>query len=141
MEVVKGVGAGLYRATTLDPEVTVKDVVAHPLKGQLSVLMSIKNANAFPMEVTRVSYKVTKKSDGDILAEGTNSKAFAIPRQASEDIEVPVHFSWGGIKSAGSSLVNRGETDLLVVGEVTVHSSVAGDILIPYQGETIVTWD
>jgi len=139
MDIIKGVGAGLYRAATHDPELTVKDVVAHPLKGQLAVLMSIRNPNAFAMEVRRVSYKVSKKSDGHIVAEGTNDKTFAIPQQASEDIEVPISMSWDGIKSAGSSLVNRGETDLLVVGEVTIHaSSIAGDIRIPYQGECIV---
>jgi len=139
-DLIGGIGKGIYRARNYDPEVTVKEIVPHPINAQLGVKLSIKNLNSFPMEVRGVSYKVVKASDDTAVADGSTDEIFAIPMDSAVDFEVPIHCTWTGIKAVGSSLYNRGETELQIKGQVTVHAQVMGDIHIPYGGDVKVVW-
>ena len=67
-------GNTLYRTTHLDPKIEVTDVHVQSVGfsgGTLMLEMAITNPNPFPMEINNVSYKLSKKSDGTIVAEGT----------------------------------------------------------------------
>jgi LEA14-like dessication related protein len=141
MDLIGGIGKAAYRATTFDPKVTVIEIVPHPNQLELGVKLSVDNRNLFPMEVRSVSYtKVTKASDGTVVAEGSTDEVFAIPKESAKAVELPVHCTWTGVKAIGSSLYNKGETELRVNGQVTVHSTVMGNVLIPYAGSVNVVW-
>ena len=53
-------------------------------------------------------------------------------------MKVPLKFKWNAVGSAASSIMQRGSTNLIVDGAVTVNSTTLGDVKIPYKGEVEV---
>jgi LEA14-like dessication related protein len=101
----------------------------------------LHNPNLFEVDATRLSYKITKLSDGDLIAEGVLDKHFNVPGMGTIDIVLPAVISWHGMESAGSSLVNRGKTDFLISGEMVIETGVVGVVTIPFrdlQGQLIM---
>lgn len=80
------------------------------------------------MDATRLSYTITKLSDGDLIAEGVLNEHFNVPARGTIDIILPAVVSWHGMEAAGASLVNRGATDFLISGEMVIESGVAGKV-------------
>jgi LEA14-like dessication related protein len=139
---IHALGAGLTRATFQKPQVQLKNATITSIwGGKLDVDLSLHNPNLFEVDATRLSYKITKLSDGDLIAEGVLNEHFNVPAKGTIDIMLPAVVSWHGMQSAGSSLVNRGATDFLISGEMDINTTVVGMVTIPFtdlQGQLIM---
>jgi len=98
------------------------------------MVMEVTNPNPHTsIALQGVAYKTTKVSDGTRIATGRSSETMNIPAGSSADVQISIAFTYAGIGAVGMSLAQRGVTDILVEGGVTVHSTVAGDVVIPYK--------
>jgi hypothetical protein len=135
---IHAIGAGLARratvATFLEPKVHLKSAtITSVWGGRLDVVLSLHNPNLFEVDAKRTCYKITKVSDGTLLAEGALEKPYNVAARGVIEIVLPVTVSYGGMGAAGSSLVKRGVTDFVISGDMTIETIVAGNVTIPFR--------
>lgn len=133
--------------------------------------LRVENPNLGTLDGTNIAFKIRKKSDGTVLAEGDVPRDFKVspvvrgvgcqstysdkgttnnirppfqllflakipPREAT-DVSLPVTFGYGGMGAAGASVIRRGQTDLVIEGDLTFEAPFAnkGVTDVPFKGE------
>ena len=128
--------------TTVNPEIAVHSVTVPCLTwmtgGNLVVTLTVKNPNGFPIEIRQVQYSITKASDGIEIAKATSYQKFTVLEGAKDQVELPpVDFTDSGKIATEKSLYERGQTDLIIQGEVKVYSEVSvQEIVVSFQSRS-----
>jgi hypothetical protein len=99
--------------------------------------LEVENLNLGRLDGTNIRFKIRKKSDGTVLAQGDVPREFSIPGGEKTIVKFPVTFGFGGMGAVGGSIIRRGETDLVLDGNLTFVAPMAekGTVDIPYNGE------
>ena len=130
----------------IPPEVTVSNITfrgAGPISGiSTDVTLTILNPNPGILEADSFTYRVTKKSDGALLTEGTGVP-FAAPGNKKTEVVTPVNFTLGGIGAAGKSLLVRGKTEIIFAGTLVFDApwTRKGQVNVPFSGEHMICVD
>ena len=114
---------------------------AGPLSGvSTDVTLSITNPNVGTLEATSFTYRAVKKSDRTLLTEGTGKPFIAPGGKKTTEVVVPVNFGMAGIGAAGKSLLFRGQTTILVSGNIVFDApySREGKVVVPFNGEETI---
>lgn len=125
--------ATLGRQAFREPVVTLQDVkvVGVGLNGgSLDVVLSVGNPNDFRLDATRLTYKLLV--DSVTFATGTADQRFTVEGGKTEQIHLPLSFTFAGVGTAGRQLLNTGSVQYTVLGDVTVGSPV-GNFTVPYR--------
>jgi hypothetical protein len=107
----------------------------------MDTFLLIENLNlAGRLDGTNIRFKIRKKSDGSLLAEGDVPREFSLSGGQKTTISFPVTYGYGGMSAVGGSLIRRGETDLLVEGDITFAAPMVekGTVDTPYKGEVVI---
>ena len=124
----------------LDPTATVTKIEYKGIGLQgvsIEATLRVENPNLGTLDGTNITYKVRKKSDGTLLADGDVPRDFQVyPREATT-VSLPVRFNYGGMGAAGASVLRRGRTELIVEGALTFVAPLAdkGTLDVPFRGE------
>jgi LEA14-like dessication related protein len=124
----------LGRAAFKEPKVELQDVKITGIGlngGSLDVLLNVDNPNEFRLDATRLTYNVLV-GDSIRFATGTVSNHFTVDGKKSQQVHIPVNFTYAGIGAAGRQLMQSGAVDYKVVGDVTVGSPI-GSFTVPYS--------
>lgn len=102
----------------------------------IEISLKVEDLNFGRLDGTNIR-KRRKKSDGTVLAQGDVPREFLIPEGEKTIVKFPVTFGFGGTGAVGGSIIRRGETELVVDGNLTFVAPVAekGTVDIPYNGE------
>ncbi|MEP6493793.1 MAG: LEA type 2 family protein [bacterium] len=125
----------LGRAAFEQPVVKLKDVRLAGVGvtgGSLSVILSVYNPNHFRLDATRLTYQVNLAGDSVTVANGEVTDKFTVEDNATQDVTIPVTFTYAGLGAAGKSILNTGAVNYHVLGEVSVGSTV-GTFKVPYS--------
>jgi hypothetical protein len=107
----------------------------------METTLEIKNLNLLGrLDGTNIAFKIRKKSDGTLLAEGDVPREFSITGGQKATMSFPVTFGYSGMGAVGKSLVYRGETELVLDGHITFLAPLAGEgtVNTPYHGEAVL---
>ena len=109
----------------------------------IEAIITILNPNFARVDGTNIAYKIRKKSDGTLLAEGDVPREFSIEGGESKNVSLPVTFKYMGMGAAGASIMARGETEIVVSGDITFVASMAekGTVDIPFKGEVTIVME
>lgn len=126
--------SALGRQAFQNPIVNLRDVKVQGLGisgGQLDVLLSVYNPNAYRLDASRLTYRVFV-GDSASLATGAVDTRTTVQAGDSTVITVPVSFTYAGIGAAATQLLRTGSVNYRVMGDVTV-ASVVGNFTVPYS--------
>jgi len=116
-----------------EPVVTLSDVKVTGVGlsgGSLDVVLNIQNPNDFRLDATQLHYNVLV--DTMPLANGTTTQRFTVEGKKSQQVHIPINFTYAGIGAAGRSLMNTGSVNYTVKGDVTVGSAVGLNVTVPF---------
>lgn len=125
--------ASLARATFKDPLVTFKDARITSLGvtgGSLEVVLDVYNPNKYRLEGTKVTYKVVV--DSTEFGEGEYTTRFGVDEGETNEVRLPLNFTYRGIGAAGRALSMMGSVQYRVLGDFTVATPV-GTFTRPYD--------
>jgi len=125
--------SALGRAAFKEPVVALRDVKVTGIGlngGSLDVVLDVDNPNDFRLDATQLRYTVLV--DTVQFATGTTSQHFTVEGKRTQQVHIPINFSYAGIGQAGRQLMNTGSVNYTVRGDVTVGSPV-GNFTIPYS--------
>ena len=132
--VLAGAGcSALGRQVFKQPKVTVQDVRLTGIGltgGSLDVLVNVDNPNDFRLDATRMTYQVAV--DTTPVANGLVRSTFTVQGKGSQQVRIPVNFTFSGLAAAGRSLMSNGSAPYTVTGDVTVGTPI-GNFTIPYH--------
>jgi LEA14-like dessication related protein len=117
-----------------DPVVTLADVKVTGVGltgGSLDVVLNIENPNDFRLDATQMHYNVLV--DTIPLANGTTTQRFTVEGKKSQQVHIPISFTYAGVGAAGRSLMNTGSVNYTVKGDVTVGSAVGLNVTVPFS--------
>lgn len=126
--------SALGRQVFRQPVVTLQDVRVTGLGltgGSLDVLLDVENPNGFRLDATRLTYDVLV-GDSVRFAEGVVDSRFTVDANATQQVRIPVNFTYAGVGAAGRQLIQSGAVDYHVTGNVTVGSPI-GSFTVPYS--------
>ena len=129
----------LGRQIFQQPKVTVQDVRLTGIGltgGSLDVLVNVDNPNDFRLDATRMTYRLLV--DTVPLANGLVSNTFTVKGKGTQQLHIPVNFSFAGLANAGRTLLNTGTAPYTVTGDVTVGTPI-GNFTIPYSQRGQIT--
>ena len=130
---VAGACASLGRASFVDPVVTFKDARITGLGvtgGSLEIVLDVYNPNRFRLEGTRLTYKVLV--DSTEFGNGDYTTRFGVDEKATNEVRLPLTFSYRGVGAAGKALSQTGTVEYHVIGELSVASPL-GNFTRPYD--------
>lgn len=116
-----------------DPVVTLADVKVTGVGlngGSLDVVLNVQNPNDFRLDATQLNYHVLV--DTVPFANGTTTQRFTVEGKKTQQIHIPINFTYGGVGAAGRQLMNTGSVLYTVKGDVTVGSPV-GNVTVPFS--------
>ena len=125
--------SALGRAAFKEPVVALRDVKVTGVGlngGSLDVVLDVENPNEFRLDATQLRYTVLV--DSVQFATGTTSQHFTVEGQRTQQVHIPINFTYAGVGAAGRQLLNTGSVNYTVRGDVTVGSPV-GNFTIPYS--------
>jgi LEA14-like dessication related protein len=125
--------SALGRAAFKEPVVALRDVKVTGIGlngGSLDVVLDVDNPNDFRLDATQLRYTVLV--DTVQFATGTTSQHFTVEGKRTQQVHIPINFTYAGIGQAGRQLMNTGSVNYTVRGDVTVGSPV-GNFTIPYS--------
>ncbi|MBK6488647.1 MAG: LEA type 2 family protein [Gemmatimonadetes bacterium] len=125
--------ASLGRASFQDPLVTFKDARITGLGvtgGSIEIVLDVYNPNRFRLEGTRVTYKVVV--DSTEVGDGAYTTRFGVDEGETNEVRLPLTFSYRGIGAAGRALTQTGTVQYRVIGDFTV-STPLGTFTRPYD--------
>lgn len=125
--------ASLGRASFKDPLVTFKDARITGLGvsgGSLEIVLDVYNPNKFRLEGTKVTYKVVV--DSTDFGEGAYTTRFGVDEGATNEVRLPLNFTYRGAGAAGRALSQMGTVQYRVLGDFTVTTPV-GTFTRPYD--------
>jgi LEA14-like dessication related protein len=133
---VAGMGAcaSLGMAGFREPIVSFKDVKVRGLGlsgGSLDAYLSIYNPNGFTLNATRLTYNVMVGQNQ--LGTGALSSAFAVQSGDSTTVRIPIDFTYAGIGTAATQMMQQGSVPYTITGDVTVGTPL-GSFTRPYTG-------
>jgi LEA14-like dessication related protein len=123
----------LGKAAFRQPVVSLQDVKVTGVGlsgGSLDVVLSVQNPNDFRLDATQMHYAVLV--DTVPFANGTTSQPFMVDAKRSQQIHIPINFSYSGVGQAGRQLMNTGSVNYTVRGDVTVGSPI-GNFTVPFS--------
>ena len=116
-----------------EPVVTLKDVKLNGLGlsgGSLDVVLNVYNPNGFNLDATRMTYKLM--IDSIPFGTGLVESRFAVAKNDSNTVRIPIDFTYAGIGEAGRQLLQTGTVNYRVTGDVTVGTPL-GNYTVPYD--------
>jgi LEA14-like dessication related protein len=125
--------ASLGRASFEDPVVTFKDARITGLGvagGSLEILLDVYNPNRFRLEGTRLTYRVLV--DSTSFGDGTYTTRFGVDEGETNEVRLPLSFTYSGVGAAGRALMQTGTVEYRVIGDFTVTTPV-GTFTRPYD--------
>jgi LEA14-like dessication related protein len=125
----KTVGQSMFK----EPVVTLKDVKLNGLGlsgGSLDVVLNVYNPNGFNLDATRMTYKLM--IDTIPFGTGLVESRFAVAKNDSNTVRIPIDFTYAGIGEAGRQLIQTGTVNYRVTGDVTVGTPL-GNYTVPYD--------
>ncbi|HTE45233.1 MAG TPA: LEA type 2 family protein [Gemmatimonadaceae bacterium] len=125
----------LGRAAFEQPVVKLKDVKlagVGVMGGNLDVVLSVYNPNHYRLDATKLTYQVNLAGDSVNVASGELTDKFTVQDNATQDVVIPVSFTYLGLGAAGRSILNTGAVNYHVLGEVSVGTTV-GTFKVPYS--------
>jgi LEA14-like dessication related protein len=125
--------ATLGKAALRDPVVTLQDVKVTGIGlngGSLDVVLNVDNPNDFRLDATQLRYNVLV--DTIPFANGTTTQRFTVEGKKSQQVHIPINFTYSGVGAAGRQLMNTGSVNYTVKGDVTVGSPV-GNLTVPFS--------
>lgn len=125
--------ATLGKAALRDPIVTLQDVKVTGIGlngGSLDVVLNVDNPNDFRLDATQLRYNVLV--DTVPFANGTTTQRFTVEGKKSQQVHIPINFTYSGVGAAGRQLMNTGSVNYTVKGDVTVGSPV-GNLTVPFS--------
>ena len=130
--VIAGCSA-LGKQALKDPVVTLADVKVTGVGlngGSLDVVLNVQNPNDFRLDATQLNYHVLV--DTVPFANGTTTQAFHVDGKKTQQVHIPITFTYSGVGAAGRSLMNTGSVLYTVKGDVTVGSPI-GNVTVPFS--------
>lgn len=121
------------------PRVSVQDVRLTGIGltgGSLDVLVNVDNPNDFRLDATRMTYRLL--IDTLPLANGIVGSPFTVDAKRSNQVRIPVNFTFAGLAAAGRTLLNTGSAPYTVTGDVTVGTPL-GNFTLPYSSTGRIT--
>jgi LEA14-like dessication related protein len=135
MATLAGAGcSALGRQVFQEPVVTLQDVKLVGVGitgGQVDVLLNVQNPNEFRLDATKLTYNVFV-GDSIQFATGVVDSRFTVEGKKTQQVRVPINFTYAGIGAAGRQLIQSGAVDYRVGGEVSVGTPV-GSFNVPYR--------
>ena len=133
---VAGMGAcaSLGMAGFREPIVSFKDVKVRGLGlsgGSLDAYLSIYNPNGFKLDATRLTYNVLVGQNQ--LGTGALNSRFTVQNGDSTTVRIPIDFTYAGIGSAATQMMQQGSVPYTITGDVTVGTPL-GNFTRPYTG-------
>jgi LEA14-like dessication related protein len=125
--------ATLGKQALRDPVVTLADVKVTGVGlngGSLDVVLNVQNPNDFRLDATQMNYHVLV--DTVPFANGTTTQRFTVEGKKTQQIHIPINFTYSGVGAAGRQLMNTGSVLYTVKGDVTVGSPV-GNVTVPFS--------
>jgi len=98
--------------------------------GSLDVVLSVDNPNDFRLDATQLRYAVLV--DTVPFANGTTTQHFMVEGKKSQQVHIPINFTYSGVGAAGRQLMNTGSVNYTVRGDVTVGSPI-GNFTVPFS--------
>ena len=98
--------------------------------GSLDVVLNVQNPNDFRLDATQMHYAVLV--DTVPFANGTTTQQFTVEGKRSQQVHIPINFSYEGVGNAGRQLMNTGSVNYTVRGDVTVGSPI-GNFTVPFS--------
>lgn len=122
----------LGKAAFRQPVVSLQDVKVTGVGltgGSLDVVLNVENPNDFRLDATQMRYSVLV--DTVPFANGTTAQAFTVEGKRSQQVHIPINFTYAGVGQAGRQLMNTGSVNYTVRGDVTVGSPI-GNFTVPF---------
>ena len=116
-----------------DPIVTLQDVKVTGVGlngGSLDVVLNVENPNDFRLDATQLRYNVLV--DTVPFANGTTTQRFTVEGKKSQQVHIPINFTYAGVGAAGRQLMNTGSVNYTVKGDVSVGSPI-GNLTVPFS--------
>ncbi|GAC1471462.1 MAG: hypothetical protein PVSMB1_19220 [Gemmatimonadaceae bacterium] len=126
--------ASLGMAGFREPIVSFKDVKVRGLGlsgGSLDAYLSIYNPNGFKLDATRLTYNVLVGQNQ--LGTGALNSRFTVQNGDSTTVRIPIDFTYAGIGSAATQMMQQGSVPYTITGDVTVATPL-GSFTRPYTG-------
>ena len=125
--------SALGKQALKDPVVTLADVKVTGVGlngGSLDVVLNVQNPNDFRLDATQLNYRVL--IDTVPFANGTTTQPFKIDGKKTQQVHIPINFTYSGVGAAGRELMNTGSVLYTVKGDVTVGSPI-GNVTVPFS--------
>lgn len=125
--------AALGRATFKEPVVTLREVAVTGLGlsgGNVDVILSVYNPNAFNLDALGMTYRVD--IDSVPLGSGQLGERFVVQEGDTSIVRLPISFTYAGIGAAGRQLLQSGSVTYRVRGDFTVATPL-GNFTRPYD--------
>jgi LEA14-like dessication related protein len=125
--------ASLGRASFQEPLVTFKDARITGLGvagGSLEIVLDVYNPNKFRLEGTRLTYRVVV--DSTEFGDGAYTTRFGVDEGATNEVRLPLSFTYRGVGAAGRALTQTGTVQYRVIGDFTVATPL-GSFTRPYD--------
>jgi LEA14-like dessication related protein len=115
------------------PQVTLQNVQLAGLGlrgGTLMVDLQVVNPNRFALTANELDYQVAiaDAEAGDTtwvdLASGTWSEGFTVGARATEQVQIPIEFSYSGLGGAAASVLRAGTFNYLATGTIDVRTPI-----------------
>ena len=133
---VAGMGAcaTLGMGSFQEPIVTFKDLRVRGLGitgGSLDAYLNVYNPNGFRLDATRLTYNVIVGQNQ--LGTGALDSRFTVQSKDSTTVRIPIDFTYAGIGSAATQMMQQGSVPYTITGDVTVATPL-GNFTRPYTG-------
>jgi LEA14-like dessication related protein len=125
--------AAIGKAAFRQPVVSLADVKVTGVGlsgGSLDVVLNVQNPNDFRLDATQMHYSVLV--DTVPFANGITTQQFTVEGKRSQQVHIPINFSYAGVGNAGRQLMNTGSVNYTVRGDVTVGSPI-GNFTVPFS--------
>ncbi|MCC6931140.1 MAG: LEA type 2 family protein [Gemmatimonadaceae bacterium] len=125
--------ASLGRASFEEPIVTFKDARVTGLGvagGSIEIVLDVYNPNHYRLEGTRLTYQVMV--DSTRFGEGEYTTRFGVDEGKTNEVRLPLSFTYSGVGAAGRMLMQTGTVLYRVVGDFTVQTPL-GSFTRPYD--------
>ena len=117
-----------------EPVVTLADVKVTGVGlsgGSLDVVLNVQNLNDFRLDATQLRYNVLV--DTVPFANGITTQRFTVEGKKTQQVHIPINFTYNGVGAAGRELMNTGSVNYTVKGDVTVGSPIGVNVTVPFS--------
>jgi len=126
--------SALGKQSLKDPVVTLADVKVAGVGlngGSLDVVLNVQNPNDFRLDATQLRYNVLV--DTVPFANGITTQGFHVEGKKTQQVHIPINFTYSGVGAAGRQLMNTGSVLYTVKGDITIGSAIGINATIPFS--------